>query len=182
MNRLTKVLSIADFYFFPPLNQSNSSSRKNISIFKVIQFRSPSSISAEEVNHKSTKWCCIHHYNQQTEGAMPGEYGNTVCALQHPTWAFPNIFYDFCDVRPNVVIKKNNMVMFLLVLWIFYRIVQPKRINCNKSASCYCVLLRSSSRCLFNSLPSIFFLCCSKRDLSSAMKSQFLMYHIPYMI
>jgi len=45
---------------------------------------------------------------------MSGEYGGC-----DNIWAFPNIFYDFSDKRPSVVMKKNNFIIFAHIPTVF---------------------------------------------------------------
>jgi len=60
---------------------------------------------------------------------------NTADAVKHPIWAFSNIFFFFSDMRPSVVMKKNNFIMSLLVFCRFSRNARLKQVNCSQYRS-----------------------------------------------
>ena len=109
MNRSIKVLSITAYYFFPSLRQFSNSISKKWLVFGVIQFWSQFSISAKEVNllHPSVI--------QWSERTMSGEYGG--CGK---TSHLSVSKYFFHDMRPSVVMKKNNFIISLLVFRPFF--------------------------------------------------------------
>jgi len=90
------------------------SSRKNNSSLEVIQFWSQFSISAKEVN----RWLAASFETISNQKEQCPK--NTASAVKHPIWAFPIFFYDFSDMKPSIVMKKNNFIMSLLVFRPFF--------------------------------------------------------------
>ena len=104
MNRSIKVLSIAAYYFFPSLN-FRISSRKNDSSLEAIQ---------SNFRFLRKKWTGDLLHPSKQPVIRRSNVKNTADAVKHPIWAFPNILY-FSDMRPSVVMKKNNFILSLLV-------------------------------------------------------------------
>ena len=77
-------------------------SRKNNSSLKAIQFWSQFSISTKEVN----LWLAASFgtTSNQLEGAMSRKYGGWDKTFER----FQIFVYDFSDMRPSIVMKKNN--------------------------------------------------------------------------
>jgi len=84
-------------------------SRKNDSSLEAIQFWSQFSISAKEVNRwLAASFGTISNQKEQCPENMAG-------AIKHPFERLQIFFYDFSDMWPSVVMKKNNFIMSLLV-------------------------------------------------------------------
>jgi len=86
MNRSIKVLSLP-IIFSHLSGNFRIPSRKNDSSLKAIQFWSQFSISAKEVN----RWLVASFETISNQKEQCPE--NTVDAVKHPIWAFPNMFF-----------------------------------------------------------------------------------------
>jgi len=89
---------------------------KNDSSLETIQFWSQFSISVKEVN----RWLAASFGATSNQKEQCPE--NMANVVKHPIWAFvfQIFFYNFSDMRPSVVMKKNNFIMFLLVFRSFF--------------------------------------------------------------
>ena len=117
MNRSIKVLSIAVYYFFPSLKQFSNSISKKWLVFggdPIFDFYERSELAASFGTTRNQKEQCPE---------------NTTGAVKHPIWAFQIFIYDFSNMRPSVVMKKNN---FIFAFGHFSCNARLKRINCSR--------------------------------------------------
>jgi len=84
MNRSIKVLSIAAYYFFPPLSGNFSISKKWL-VFGGDPILEPIFDFCERSEPD------LHHPSESTSNQKEQCPENT-SAVKHPIWAFPNIF------------------------------------------------------------------------------------------
>ena len=129
MNRSIKVLFIVAYYFFPSLRQfSNSISKKMTRLWRRSNF-------GANFRFLRKKWTgdLLHPSEQPViRGAMSGEYGE--CGKTSHLSVSKYFFTNFSNMRPSVVMKKNNFIMSLLVFRPFFS-QRLKRINCSRYRS-----------------------------------------------
>ena len=89
-------------------------SQKNDSSLEAIQFWSQFSISAKKDRGD------LPNPSEQPVIRRSKHSENTAGAIKHPFERFQIFFYDFNDMKPSVVMKKNNFIMSLLVFRPFF--------------------------------------------------------------
>ena len=127
MNRSIKILSIAAYYFLS--GNFRIPSRKNDSSLEVIQFWSQFSISAKEVN----QWLAASFGTTSNQKEQCPK--NTVGAVKHLIWAFPNFFMTLA-IRGRAL-SWRRIILSCLCSYSgrFSRNARLKRINCSRYRS-----------------------------------------------